>query len=192
MKKPHHTTYLEPFLGSAATFVKIAPHFTTSIGTDIHPDLILMWQALCNGWIPPDTISREEYQALKKAEPSALRGMVGFGSSFRGKWFGGYDPMDRVNGTWKSSTWKGSAVKKSLSLVPYLRKATITCMDYRQHTPDKNTIVYADPPYRDTTQYSNSFDSDIFWNTMDKWAKRGTTVIVSEQVAPSHCSSSST
>lgn len=183
LRKGDRTHYLEPFLGSGAVFREIAPHFSTTVASDIHPDLILMWQALVNGWIPPETITREEYQQLKKAEPSALRGIVGFGSSFRGKWFGGYDTF--ISPKRDGKTFKGSAVNKSLSLVPILKHATITCCSYQDHSPNSSTVVYCDPPYAHSTGYSHSFNSESFWSTMRKWREVGATVIISERTAPS-------
>src|SRR5688572_13255602 len=83
--------YYEPFLGSAAVAVAISelvdvPMFLS----DNHPDLILMWNDLKQGWIPPDFVSKEEHHQLKYEEPSALRGFVGFGMSFGGDFYHGY------------------------------------------------------------------------------------------------------
>lgn len=50
-----------------------------------------MWQALQQGWQPPEIITKDEYYYVKehKDENPALTGFVGFGCSFGGKWFGG-------------------------------------------------------------------------------------------------------
>ena len=91
-----HQKYLEPFMGGGAVLSKMAPLFPKGcvFAGDAHEDLILMWKALQQGWIPPEQVSREEYDELRTSSPSALRGFVGFGSSFSGKWFGGY--VDRA------------------------------------------------------------------------------------------------
>lgn len=44
--------------------------------SDLNLDLILMWQALQNGWKPPTELSEEEYKALRDAPPSPLRGFA--------------------------------------------------------------------------------------------------------------------
>lgn len=72
-------TYWEPFVGGCGSFEVIAPEFKRAVGSDIHPDLILMWQSVMDGWIPPTDVSPEQYQELRDSEPSALRGFVGFG-----------------------------------------------------------------------------------------------------------------
>lgn len=182
------TVYLEPFVGSGANFVKHAPQFESVTAADGHLDLILMWQAVASGWIPPEHVTREEYAALKTAEPSALRGFVGFGASFSGKWFGGY--VDTAwDAHWKRFTkpYSGAARASVLKAASAFQRARILHADYQTHTPDENTLVYCDPPYADTLGYggSSKFDSAVFWATARHWAENGTLVIVSEAVAPS-------
>src|SRR5690349_3392797 len=82
------TGYIEPFMGGGAIFARMAPHFPgAALGSDIHPDLMMMWEALQGGWKPPTEVTREEWYGIKDEEPSALRGFVGFGCSFGGRWF---------------------------------------------------------------------------------------------------------
>ena len=38
----------------------------------------------------------------------------------------------------------------------------ITCGDYRDLRFESDAVIYADPPYRGTDQYSAEFDSDAF------------------------------
>jgi DNA adenine methylase len=80
-------TYHEPFCGmfSVGSLVT-APQRTAA---DNHKDLILLLQALRDGWVGPDVVTEAEYDVLKSAEPSALRAFVGFGCSNSGKFFGG-------------------------------------------------------------------------------------------------------
>ena len=85
------TTYWEPFLGGANSFERLAPHFRHAVGVDVNEDLMLMWDAAVNGgWVPPFEVSKTEYDALHwSGEHSPLRGFVGFGCSFGGKWWRG-------------------------------------------------------------------------------------------------------
>lgn len=178
--------YLEPFLGSGATFSKMAPMFQKSWASDSHPDLILMWRAICDGWIPPISISREEYQRLKDADSSAWRGLVGFGSSFGGKWFGGYvDQAFDKRGGIMTKPFLETAVKsldkvsKSIGLAE-----EIVCCDYSDWIGSSATLIYADPPYRGTLGYGEIFDSDRFWICADRWVSEGSCVVVSESSPP--------
>lgn len=83
--------YYEPFCGAVniGSGIRCASSVTLS---DAHPDLVALLQAAQAGWVPDRLVVDEsEYAALKAcSEPSAWRGLVGFGQSYGGKWFGGY------------------------------------------------------------------------------------------------------
>lgn len=57
----------------------MAPLFEKAIAADAVPDLIMMWQALMQGWEPPDQVSFQEFERLRHTDitPSALRAFVG-------------------------------------------------------------------------------------------------------------------
>lgn len=78
---------LETCLGGAHAHEQLAPHFAFPHAGDVHPDLILMWQAAAKGWVPPSIVTEEQYRWLKDQPPSALRGFVGFCCSYAGMWF---------------------------------------------------------------------------------------------------------
>lgn len=181
------THYLEPFVGSGATFMRLAPEFVRRTAGDAHPDLILMWQALAAGWEPPEHVSKEDYHRLKKEPPSALRGLVGFGASFGGKWFGGY--VDTCwDAHWKRDTkpYLKAARTSVLKAAPAFVGATVVHCDYREFSPDSSALVYCDPPYEGTLGYGipGGFDSVEFWRTAERWNEAGALVIVSEAKAP--------
>jgi DNA adenine methylase len=177
------TTYVEPFLGSAAVFSRVAPHYQRAIGADAQEDLVHLWQAARLGWVPPEELTRELYEQLRHAEPSALRAFAGFPCSFGGKWFGGYarDPKSDRN---FARTASRSIVRRARGLAD----ATILHADYRQLVDlvGPGTLVYADPPYAGTLAYAGagSFDSEEFWATMRDWDDHGALVLVSEYTAP--------
>ena len=169
---------IEPFVGGGAVTAVLAPRFNEVRAYDIHPDLILMWKDLQNGWEPPRTITEEQYAALKYAEPSALRGFAGFaGASWGGKWFGGYARGDERNYADEAARSLARDIKK-------LGNVVFTRADYRTLTPSPESVVYADPPYAGTTGYGECFDSKEFWVVMDSWANSGARVFVSEYSCP--------
>lgn len=176
--------YVEPFLGAGSVARLVAPRFRTAVLTDASPDLVKLWKAVQRGWIPPTSLTEEEYQALRHAKPSALRGFAGFPCSFGGKWFGGYarDPKGGRN-------FAASASKSVAERGHVLRDALIMRADYRDvvssvHLP--SAVIYADPPYAGTTAYGNvePFDSKVFWRTMRRCVDAGAIVFVSEYNAP--------
>jgi len=180
--------YLEPFLGSCAVFRSLSQHFAHLTATDANPDLILMWQAVRGGWKPP-FVSLAQYNALKADPiPSALRGFAGFACSFGGKWFGGYThPINHGKSDGSVRDHISEAQRSVASLRPYLADVNdLRQADYRDHSPDKRTFVYCDPPYAGTETYKGvaPFNSDEFWETATKWSERGATVVVSEVSAP--------
>lgn len=183
-----NVTYWEPFVGGCGSFEVIAPEFARAVGSDLHEDLILMWRAVQNGWEPPTEVSEGEYQELRNAEPSALRGFVGFGGSFGGKWFGGY-----ARGGKTSKGEPRNYVSESARNVLKTRRILTGCdvtfvnLDYRDLEPRPGDVVYCDPPYAGTTEYrGRGFDSAAFWQWCDELHERGVKVFVSEYTAPDH------
>lgn len=174
-------TYIEPFLGAGSVFTLVAPHFPRALGADAMPDLVMLWNAVQQGWTPPTEVSEEEYQALRNAEPSPLRGFVGFPCSFGGKWFGGYarDPKGGRNFAASASR----SITKKLAAVPH---ACFVVADYRSLPVSERTVVYADPPYAGTTPYAGAppWDAEAFWATATEWVTKGASVFVSEYQAP--------
>lgn len=182
------TAYVEPFLGGAATFSRLAPHFATARGFDVVEDLILMWEAVRDGWVPPSEVSEDEYRALRNADPSALRGFVGFGCSFGGKWFGGYGRKRIAGGKPATEpTLAPGAARSVMRQAAGIRHAEFGVADYRDVLIAGSDVVYCDPPYAGTTGYTGTppFSTDEFWHTAARWASLGATVLVSEHSAPS-------
>jgi DNA adenine methylase len=178
----HRLEYLEPFLGGANAFEHIAPHFEKTYAGDVHEDLILMWQAVAAGWVPPEVVTEEQYQELKKASPSALRGLVGFGCSFGGVWFSSYAPG--FNGP---LTYAQLACRNALRAGETLRKAQcIARVSVFDWPVVGGVVVYCHPPYAGTATYKNTatFDHAAFWTRMREWSAAGSYVFVSEESAP--------
>jgi len=165
--------YHEPFCGVFSVGKHIVADQRTA--ADIHPDLILLLNALRDGWQPPTDISREEYTRLRESSPSALRGFTGFGCSFYGKFFQGYatDP--------RGYNFATTARKNLLKLAPMIQGVEFKRQDYKEYD-GKADVIYCDPPYAGTADYRvGEFNPVEFWD----WVRgRKETVIVSEYEAP--------
>lgn len=177
--------YFEPFVGGANTLEAIAPLFDEVYASDVQEDVILLYKALQDGWVPPEVITREQYWEQKRSkEPSALRAFVGFGTSFGAKWFGGFDNEEDPE--------KHSAAKTHralLRLTPVIRNVEFRQGSYDWITPDMvddETVVYCDPPYAGTTSYdaTDPFDHEKFWDWTRALAAEGALVFISEYSAP--------
>lgn len=184
---------IEPFIGGGWMTERLSKHFNRIRAYDTHQDLVLMWQGVLDGsWVPPQEVSRELYNQLRLSEPSPLRGFVGFGLSFGGKWFGGY------TGGGSPSEIAAKKLLKPNQQLDYigparrglLRKADamrgvvlVERSDFSDIEIPNGTVVYCDPPYNNTTSYSVEFDQDVFWTKAATWARQAD-VFISELDAP--------
>ena len=172
--------YLEPFVGSAAVLERMSG---MRIGNDLLTPLIRMYRKLQEGWIPPTSLTKEEYNTYRydtvwSEENDHLRAFVAIGCSFGGKWWGGYAANARQDNY-------ALAAHRSLSKqAPMIKDAMFTNMGYVALNP-KGMLIYCDPPYGGTTGYNGSptFDTLEFWDVARKWAQNNT-VFVSEYDAP--------
>jgi len=174
--------YVEPFLGGANSFSAIAPLFRYAGAGDAHEDIARMWRAVSKGWLPPESISEEKYRAMRDADPSALRGFVGSGCSFGGKWFGGY-ARGGFNGD-VPRNHQAESFRAIKTQQPSMLGRKIFHRSYDQWNIKPRMVVYCDPPYQNTLKYHTDFDHDKFWSVMNEWSETGALVLISEQTAP--------
>lgn len=183
----NRSLYLEPFIGGGSVLARIAPHFAQSLAGDAHEDLILMWQAAINGWVPEPT-TYERYQELRYSRiPSAERGFAGFGGSFGGRWFEGF-----ARGGFNGNTPRNHQAESSRAVARIAEAVSgvgtsFECRDYRSwELNDGGHVVYCDPPYAGSLHdyKTGAFDTEEFWDYAARWSKSGNDVFVSEYVAP--------
>ena len=171
--------FVSLFCGSCSVESKIKG-FDKMILNDKHKYLIDMFKGVQNGYELPEYISEEQYKYIReyKDEDKVLTGFVGFGCSFGGKWFGGY--ARNKGGTNYALQSKKSLLKDMKTLM----QAKFICKDYRDVDLPENCIIYADPPYNNTTGYGNKkFDSNVFWEYAREVSKNHL-MFISEQTAP--------
>ncbi len=179
-------TYLEPFIGGANSFRVVAPTFRVALAGDGQADIAALWQAVAAGWRPPESVTEAEYQAARFWPPGALRGFIGSGCSFGGKWFGGY-ARGGYMADGSPRNHQAESARAVLAAAPAIRHATIEHRSYESWPVDGGHVVYADPPYAGTLRYageSGRFDHEQFWKVAESWADTGAVVLVSEQTAP--------
>lgn len=172
--------YVEPFVGGASVLAAVAPMFNDVEASDIVPDLPLFWAAVRDGWVPPVSLTQEEYESLRHSDPSPLRCWAGFAASYNGKWWGGYGP------TASGRDYLAESLRSTLKKAKGLSGVEFLCRKYTEADVDANTVVYADPPYKGTLEYgaATQFDHEEFWCTMECWSLAGALVLVSEYTAP--------
>lgn len=173
--------FIEPFVGG----FNIVPHINTTgiiACSDINEALVHLYRALQEGWIPPTTLTKEEYEEAKTLPNyNPLKAFAGFGVSFSGKWFGGYASRPERD---YAKNCHNSLMKK----IEHIKKVSyFDNLPYDQfwNYDMPHCVLYCDPPYAGTTTYSaaQGFDSDAFWAWCLKMAERHF-VYVSEYTCP--------
>ena len=178
-ERESNKTFVSLFCGSCAVEAKVTG-YDRIICNDNHEYLIALLKAVQQGYELPEHISEEQYKYIKehKDEDKALAGFVGFGCSYGGKWFDGYAKGE------KGRNYALGSKHTLLKDMATLMTAKFTCLDYRDVNIPDNSVVYCDPPYRNTTSYKNGkFNTDDFWNYMRVISKNNA-VYISEQEAP--------
>lgn len=160
-----YTQYAEPFCGSCNVATKI--NIASKHLNDKNKYVIAMFKALQTGWLPPDFVSEEDYQFVKNNIDldMALTGFIGHGCSFAGKFFGGYahDNCERNY----ALEGKNSLFKK----MPLLKTAVFTNRDF-QDLNYNNFLIYADPPYKNTTPYNKKVTGIFPYDDFLIWVKK--------------------
>jgi DNA adenine methylase len=180
---------IEPFMGGGAVTEKLVDAFDEVYASDAHEDVMLMWQAVQIGWTAPDYVTEENYKRLKTLEPSVLRGFVGMGGSFGGKWFGGYARGGfNADGTPRNHLAESARAVNRIGKKLRSNNVHLNRLNYKDALSNniEPAVIYHDPPYAATQGYAGtaSFDSAEFWETMNKWVDLGHHVFVSEYTAP--------
>lgn len=173
--------YVEPFVGGANSMVVAAgadperPCF----GSDFDSNILCVWTAVSDGWVPPRSISRDFYNNCKikrrAGDVSPLVCYCGYAASFAGVFYSTY-----ASGQTEAGYRFVEKHRTDLERVHWCPKA----IDYRQIVP-KGCVVYCDPPYARTAAKYNKqkFDHDAFWDTVRRWSRENL-VFVSEMDAP--------
>lgn len=190
----------EPFCGGLSVSVQLAK-YGPGLVSDACLPLISLYQAVREGWDPPATLSKGEWQAAKLLpDTDPLKAFAGFGCSFGAKWFGGYTPsgsprvMNTAKGPQAIVNDNPRATRAALLRdVPTLANCLILNRDFFAvdpwASPAQPECIYADPPYEGTTSYSavDVFDSRRFWLYCQAWSARGVRVFVSEYACSVAC-----
>jgi len=172
--------FVSLFCGACSIESKISSN--NKLLNDSHYYLIELFSAIQKGWEIPSVVTKEMYDYTKQNmnENPPLTGFIGFACGFGGKWFGGYAKNN--SGTNYALQSKNSLLKK----INGLMSAIFINDDYKNIQLQNNDVVYCDPPYFNTTNYSNSniFNHVDFWEYMRKISSITEIVFISEINAP--------
>lgn len=176
-------TYIEPFVGGANMIDKIECNHR--IGIDYNKYLIAMWKSLQSGWLPPQHISKEKYEAIRNNKDGYnddLVAIAGFCATYNAKWFGGYAGIVHTKaGTIRN--YYDESVRNIQKQLPKVQDVEFKHMCYTDLKDIKNALIYCDPPYQNTTGYQNVIDYVQYWNWVREISKDNV-VLCSEYNAP--------
>ena len=176
--------WVEPFAGGMNMICEVPQEEGPRYANDCNQYLIAMFKAMANGWIPPQTITREFYDKCRNnldEEPHVI-GYVGFNCSYSGKWFGGYaGEVTTAIGTVRN--YQEEAFRHMQKQIAKLKEVWYCSASYDEIEIPENSIIYCDPPYEGTTKYKDDFNHEKFWNWVRDISKCHD-VFVSEYKAP--------
>jgi DNA adenine methylase len=178
--------YVEPFAGGMNVICEVQGN---RIANDKNHYLIEMWKGLLENRERPNDIPKQLYDKARTEYNNGTNiefddfmiGWIGWMGSFNGRFFdGGY------SGKTKTRDYIDEQIRNTLKQVDKLKGTVFTCGDYDAFNIPKNSIIYCDPPYRETKQYSNSkdFNHDKFFEWCREMSKQGHTLFVSEYQVP--------
>ena len=154
---------------------------------DINYNVIMLFQRLTEGWIPPKKLTKEAYKFVRlnqdRFKPEIV-GFVGAGCSYGGGWFAGYS---------QSKSNSNYALQSHNSLLRQIKKlggVRFVSGSYQEttHIIPPKSIIYCDPPYSGTSQAykmgTTKFDSELFYQWCRDMKDLGHTLFISEYSAP--------
>lgn len=182
-RKPNQY-FIDIFCGSCSICQEVDD---PRIANDNNYYLIELLKALQEGWIPPSIVTEKEYIIIRDNKHifvPELVGFAGFCCSFGGKWFGGFCRGNDNKGNPRN--FAAEQVRDLLKQVPKLKGINFRCCDYRQLEIPPNSLIYCDPPYKNTTKYSTSknFNYEEFYQWCREQYSLGHQIFVSEYEMP--------
>ena len=192
-------TFVDAFCGGCSVIERVPPSYRR-IANDKNEYLIAMWHELvypkkhvCETF--PKIITKEMYEKAKaQAFEAPLDeyclfdiGWIGFMASFNGKFFNGYTGHDVVGKDGKHRDYIAEYIANIKKDIPLLKGVEFYARSYEDLQIPSNSIIYSDPPYRNTTSYKGGekFNYENFYIWCMEMKERGHKVFVSEYEMPS-------
>lgn len=173
------TTYVEPMGGGGNLIDKV--RCKRRIYNDSHPYLVALLEHVeeTGGKDLPETVTKEHHTYVRRHpeefEPWYV-GLIGF-VSYGGKWNDLYpNPSAKLASRNRSGKddKAGQMIKNIKKQAPRLKGVEFRCGDYRELDIPDGSLVYADPPYKNTAGYkgTESFDHETYYSWLRELAKR--------------------
>lgn len=173
--------WVEPFVGGGNIIDKVTGN---RIGGDYDKNVINALITIRDNIedLPKDNteFTENQYKALKYNHKYKYRAYAGFAFSYGGKWMGGWRRDKDNKRDYISEAYKNAKNQSSKLLgVKFIHS------HYDELIIPNNSIIYCDPPYKNTTTYKSTFYHEGFWEWCRQQKNKGHTVFISEYSAPS-------
>lgn len=182
INKNNITTFIDCFVGGANIIDDIK--CKNRIANDISKPLIALWKGVQEGK-EIKLYSREEYKEINKNKEQYddfTLGVIGFLHSYNARYFGGY-AGEIVTKTGVKRDYRVESINNILKQKHKIMDVKFFNKDYKEMKEVKNTLIYCDIPYENTTDYNSEFNHHDFW----EWARnmsKNNIVVISELQAP--------
>ena len=138
----------------------------------------------------PSEVSKELYDEVRRNKNNDkydkwFIGAIGYLASYNGRYFDGGYAKTIITKTGAIRNYYDEAKRNLENQSKYLQGIDFIYGEYTQFSNISNSLIYCDPPYKDTKQYNTSknFNHDMFW----EWCRtmnENNIVIISEEKAP--------
>lgn len=179
--------FVEPFCGGCNVTANVSGN---RIANDYNEYLIAMFEGLMSGEKYPETIERELYNDVRTCFRSGsdkydigFVGWVGFMASYNGCFFNSYSGVV-VNAKGDTRDYISEAIRGLTRQLPKLQGVEFRSGDYKNLQIPDESIIYCDPPYKDTKGYMCGLNHDEFWQWCRERVYDGHKVYISEYQAP--------
>ena len=188
-RKPNQF-YVEPFCGGCNSLSQVNGK---RLAADVNVYLIEMWKSLIKGEKQIYPITKEIYNDVRccyrgKNDKYSISeiGWVGFMASYNGRFFDGGFSGNNVKGKGGGSRhYIDECMNDILQQLENLKDVDFHCCSYYDLSIPEKSIIYCDPPYKDTKRYDTiDFDYDKFYNWCFEQSKLGNKVFISEYNMP--------
>jgi DNA adenine methylase len=183
--------FVDAFCGGCSVIEKVTGN---RIANDANPYLIAMWIDLLRGRKFTHTIDKHLYSLVRTstnkktmAFDDATKGWIGFMASFNGRFFdGGYSGHHHEAKNGQIRDYIRENINNTMRQLPHLKNVLWQCCDYRDIVIPDNSIIYCDPPYKETKSYaiSKKFNYDEFYDWCRMMSRMGHKVFISEYNMP--------
>lgn len=170
--------WVEPFCGGCGMMRNVTG---PRVGADNNKYIIALLKAIQQGWTAPESLTKEEYNHIRYNNDEYDPALVAFaavGCSFGGAWFNGY--ANSVNGR----NYIDESRRAVLKLAPKIQDVKFIHCDYKDLELPENSIIYCDPPYKDTKGYKDEFNHGEFYEWCRQKFRQGHQIYISEFSAP--------